>query len=72
MYTCTAQAPRIAEPKHSRQQIDRVRGDDVLRRNTVCTSVIVGYGVKMKRRLSAMCGLLLFFFEVDKDVVDPR
>ena len=32
-----------------------------LRRNTVCTSVIVGYGVKMKRRLSAMCGLLLFF-----------
>ena len=31
-----------------------------LRRNTVCTSVIEGYGVKMKRRLSAMCGLLLF------------
>ena len=31
-----------------------------LRRNTVCTSVIVGCGVKMKRRLSAMCGLLLF------------
>ena len=30
-------------------------------RNTVYTSVIVGYGVKMKRRLSAMCGLLLFF-----------
>ena len=25
-----AQASRIAEPKHSRQQIDRVRGDDVL------------------------------------------
>ena len=25
-----AQAQRIAEPKHSRQQIDRVRGDDVL------------------------------------------
>ena len=43
-----------------------------LRRNTVCTSVIVGYGVKMKRRLSAMCELLLFFSEVDKDVVDPR
>ena len=43
-----------------------------LRRNTVCTSVIVGHGVKMKRRLSAMCGLLLFFSEVDKDVVDPR
>ena len=43
-----------------------------LRRNTVCTSVIAGYGVKMKRRLSAMCGLLLFFSEVDKDIVDPR
>ena len=43
-----------------------------LRRNTVCTSVIIGYGVKMKRRLSAMCELLLFFSEVDKDVVDPR
>ena len=43
-----------------------------LQRNTVCTSVIVGYGVKMKRRLSAMCGLSLFFSEVDKDVVDPR
>ena len=58
-----AQAPRIAEPKHS-QQIDRVRGDDVLAKEH-CTSVIVGYGVKMKRRqslrLSAMCGLLLFF-----------
>ena len=25
-----AQAPKIAEAKHSRQQIDRVRGDDVL------------------------------------------
>ena len=43
-----------------------------LRRNTVCTSVIVGNSVEMKRRLSAMCGLLLFFSEVDKDVVDPR
>ena len=43
-----------------------------LRRNTVCTSVIVGYGVKIKRRLSAMCELLLFLSEVDKDVVDPR
>ena len=58
-------------PKHSRQQIDRVRGDDVLAK-AVCTSVIVGYGVKMKRRLSAMCELLLFFSEVDKDVVDSR
>ena len=46
----------------------------------MCTSVIVGYGVKMKRCLwvsvqcagCAMCGLLLFFSKVDKDVVDPR
>ena len=46
-----------------------------LRRNTVCTSVIVGYGVKMKRRLcvSVQCAECYFFFsEVDKDVVDPR
>ena len=35
-------------------------------RNTVCTSVIVGYGVKMKRRLSAMCGLLLFSRKLTK------
>ena len=55
-----AQAPRIAEPKHSRQQIDNFEVTTSLRRNTVCTSVVVGYGVKMKRRLSAMCGLLLF------------
>ena len=52
-----AQAPRIAEPKHS-QQVDRVRGDDVLAKEH-CTSVIVGYGVKMKRRLcvSVQCAL---------------
>ena len=46
-----------------------------LRRNTVCTSVIVGYGVKMKRRLcvSVQCACCYFFFsEVDNDVVDPR
>ena len=46
-----------------------------LRRNTVCTSVIVGYSVKMKRRLcvSVQCaGCYFFFSEVDKDVVDPR
>ena len=45
-----------------------------LRRNTVCTSVIVGYGVKMRRRLcvSVQCaGCYFFFSEVDKDV-DPR
>ena len=68
-----AQAPRIAEPKHS-QEIDRVRGDDVLAKEH-CTSVIVGYGVKMKRRLcvSVQCaGCYFFFSEVDKDVVDPR
>ena len=70
-----AQAPRIAEPKHS-QQIDRVRGDDVLAkehclyerdRRLRCEDE------KTSLRLSAMCGLLLFFFsEVDKDVLDPR
>ena len=46
-----------------------------LRRNTVYTSVIVGYGVKMKRRLcvSVQCaGCFFFFSEVDEDVVDPR
>ena len=46
-----------------------------LRRNTVSTSVIVGYGVKMKRRLcvSVQCaGCYLFFSKVDEDVVDPR
>ena len=45
-----------------------------LRRNTVCTSVIVGYGVdeKTSLSLSAMCGLLPFISEVDKDIVDPR
>ena len=46
-----------------------------LRRAEHCTSVIVGYGVKMKRRLcvSVQCvGCYFFFSEVDKDVVDPR
>ena len=46
-----------------------------LRRTEHCTSVIVGYGVKMKRRLcvSVQCaGCYFFFSEVDKDVVDPR
>ena len=32
-----------------------------LRRNTVCTSVIVGYGVKMKIRLSANVRVVTFF-----------
>ena len=70
-----AQAPIIAEPKHS-QQIDRVRGDDVLAKEHR-TSVFVGYSVKMKRRLcvsaAVQCaGCYFFFSEVDKDVVDPR
>ena len=74
MYKLHAQAPRIAEPKHS-QQIDRVRSDDVLAkehclyerdRRLRCEDE------KMSLRLSAMCGLLLFFSEVNKDVVDPR
>ena len=46
-----------------------------LRRNTVCTSVIVGYDLNMKRRLcvSAQCaGCYFLFSEVDKDIVDPR
>ena len=46
-----------------------------LPRNTVCTSVIVGYGVKMKRCLcvSVQCaGCYFLFSEVDKDVDDPR
>ena len=56
------------------KEIDRVRGDDVLAKEH-CTSVIVGYGEKMKRRLcvSVQCaGCYFFFSEVDKDVVDPR
>ena len=75
MHTCTgAKAAKIAKPKHS-QQIDRVRGDDVLAkehclyerdRRLRCEDE------KTSLRLSAMCGLLLFFSEVDKDVVDPR
>ena len=69
-----AQAPRIAEPKHSRQ-IDRVRGDEVLAkehcpyerdRRLQCEDE------KMSLRLSAMCLLLLIFSEVDKDIVGPR
>ena len=45
-----------------------------LRRNTVCTSVIVGYGVKMKDVFASQCNVrvVTFFSEVDKDVVDPR
>ena len=65
------------QESRSQSTVDRDRSTEFevttsLRRNAVCTSVILGYGVKMKRRLSAMCGFLLFFSEVDKDVVDPR
>ena len=55
-----AQAPRIAEPSTVDNRSTEFDVTTSLRRNTVCTSVIVGYGVKMKRRLSAMCELLLF------------
>ena len=70
-----AQAPRIAEPMKHSQQINRVRGDDVLAnehclyerdRKLRCEDEETSF------RLSAMCGLLLFFSEIDKDVVDPR
>ena len=60
-----AQAPRIAEPKHSpMNRSDRVRGDDVLAkehclyerdRRLRCEDE------KTSLRLSAMCRLLLFF-----------
>ena len=44
------------------------------RRNTVCTSVIVGYDVNMKRRLCVSVQYAGYFCspQVDKDVVDPR
>ena len=70
-----AEAPRIAEPKHSLKIEKEFEVTTSLRRNTVCTSVIVGYGVKMKRRLcvSVQCaGCYFLFSEVDKDVDDPR
>ena len=69
-----AQAPRIAKPKHS-QQIDRVRGDDVLLKEHCLYERdrrLRYENEKTYLRLSAMCELLLFFSEVDKDVVDPR
>ena len=70
-----AQAPRIAERKHS-QQIDRVRGDDVLAKDHCLYERdrrLRCEDEKTFLRLSAtMSGLLLFFSEVDKDVVDPR
>ena len=68
-----AQAPRIAEPKHSRQQIDRVRGDDVLTKEHCL--------YERDRRLrcedeqTSQCNVRVvtfFFSEIDKDVVDPR
>ena len=68
-----AQAPRIAKPKHSRRQIDRVRGDDVLAKEHCL--------YERDRRLqcedekTSQCNMRVvtfFFSEVDKDVVDPR
>ena len=54
--------------QESRSQITVYRSTEFevtasLRRNTVCTSVIVGYGVKMKRRLciSVQCAGCCFF-----------
>ena len=65
----------VVQAKHS-LQIDRVRGDDVLAkehclyerdRRLRCEDE------KTSLRLRAMsCGLLPFFSEVDKVVVDPR
>ena len=74
VYMHRLQDSRIAEPKHS-LQIDRVRGDDVLAkehclferdRRLRCEDE------QTSLRLSAMCGLLLFFSEVDKVVIDTR
>ena len=42
-------------------RLDRVRGDDVLAKEH-CTSVIVGYGVKMKRRLASQCNVRVVTF----------
>ena len=58
-----AQAPRIAELKHS-QQIDRVRGDDVLAKEHCLYERDRRLRCEDERtslRLSAMCVLLLFF-----------
>ena len=72
---CTqALAPRIAEPKHS-PQIDRVRGDKVLAKEHCMYERVRRLRCedeKTSLRLSAMCGLLLFSSEVNKDVIDPR
>ena len=62
------------QQSQSQAQSDRVRGDDVLAkehcerdRRLRCEDE------KTSLRLSAMCGLLLFFFsEVDKDIVVSR
>ena len=63
MYTCTGAKNRGAKA----QSVNRSTEFEVttsLRRNTVFTSVIVGYGVKMKRRLcvSVQCADCYFFF----------
>ena len=58
-----AKALRIAEPKYS-QQIDRVRGDDVLAKEHCLYERdrrLRCEGEKTSLRLSAMCGFLVFF-----------
>ena len=73
MYTCTGAKNRGAKARSNRSTEFEVTTS--LRRNAVCTSLIVGYGVKIKIRLcvSVQCaGCYFLFSEVDKDVVDPR
>ena len=58
-----AQAPRIVEPTRTVNRSTEFEVTTSLRRNTVCTNVIVGYVVKMKRRLcvSVQCAGCYFF-----------
>ena len=62
MYTCVG-----SQESQSQSTVNRSTAFEVttsLWRNTVCTSVIVGYGVKMKRRpsVSVQCAGCYFFF----------
>ena len=70
-----AQAPRIAEPKHSRQQFDRVRGDDVLAKEHCLYERDRRLRCEDEKTSQCNVRVVTFFFsEVDKDVVDvdPR
>ena len=74
VYMHWLQDSKIAEPKHS-LQIDRVRGDGVLAKEHCMYERVRRQWCedeKTSLRLNAMCGLLLFFSKIDKDVVDPR